>query len=128
METARRTAEIEKDNRRLVALLALRKTSAARREQENGLMSIDPPTSGRDRAIPSDPGNGNDSRATYSVPRQCTELTTNNLARTQPDQPEPVTDFTHAYYTDLLLWLEVTGYHDIEYRNSQLTNIKERKS
>ncbi|KAK3724736.1 hypothetical protein LTR37_000784 [Vermiconidia calcicola] len=35
---------------------------------------------------------------------------------------------TDAYYADLSIWLEITGYHDVEYRNSKLHTFKERKA
>ena len=37
-------------------------------------------------------------------------------------------NLSNAYYTDLSIWLEVTGYHDVEYRNSKLRTYKERKT
>ncbi|KAK5174017.1 uncharacterized protein LTR77_001097 [Saxophila tyrrhenica] len=45
-------------------------------------------------------------------------------ADTQPRRTNKVTD---AYYADLAMWLEITGYHDVEYRNSKLSTFKERK-
>ncbi|KAK5706173.1 hypothetical protein LTR97_001160 [Elasticomyces elasticus] len=38
--------------------------------------------------------------------------------------PQHLTD---VYYADLAAWLEFTGYHDVEYRNSKLQKHKERK-
>ncbi|KAK3624227.1 hypothetical protein LTR56_021163 [Elasticomyces elasticus] len=35
---------------------------------------------------------------------------------------------TDVYYADLAAWLEFTGYHDVEYRNSKLQKHKERKA
>ena len=32
-----------------------------------------------------------------------------------------------AYYADLAIWLEMTGYHDIDFRNSKLGAYKERR-
>lgn len=33
-----------------------------------------------------------------------------------------------AYYADLSLWLEITGYHDVEFRTSKLHTFKERQA
>ena len=49
-------------------------------------------------------------------------------AETGTEQPKWSTKLTDAYYADLPIWLEVTGYHDIEYRNSKLHTHKERKA
>jgi hypothetical protein len=32
-----------------------------------------------------------------------------------------------SYYDDLAIWLEFTGYHDVQFRNSKLRNYKERR-
>ncbi|KAF2215443.1 hypothetical protein CERZMDRAFT_82450 [Cercospora zeae-maydis SCOH1-5] len=40
----------------------------------------------------------------------------------------PSTDLAGSYYTDLAAWLDMTGYHDVEYRNSRLRTYKERKA
>lgn len=40
-----------------------------------------------------------------------------------PTRPSNITD---AYYADLPAWLEMTGYHDAEYRNSTLRTYKAR--
>ena len=37
------------------------------------------------------------------------------------------TDLSDAYYTDLAAWLEMTGYHDVEYRNARLRTHKQRQ-
>ncbi|KAK5111370.1 hypothetical protein LTR62_005210 [Meristemomyces frigidus] len=34
----------------------------------------------------------------------------------------------NAYYTDLSAWLELTGYHDVEYRTSKLRTRRERQA
>lgn len=46
----------------------------------------------------------------------------------QPAFKAPATNPDTEYYSDLALWLEVTGYHDIDYRNSKLRTFKERKA
>ncbi len=43
----------------------------------------------------------------------------------RPTRPNKVTD---AYYADLPIWLEITGYHDVEFRTSKLRTFKERQS
>ncbi|KAK0300053.1 hypothetical protein LTR54_009100 [Friedmanniomyces endolithicus] len=35
---------------------------------------------------------------------------------------------TDVYYTDLAVWLEYTGYHDVEYRSAKLQKHKARKA
>ncbi|KAK3707573.1 hypothetical protein LTR37_012068 [Vermiconidia calcicola] len=45
--------------------------------------------------------------------------------------PQPTKEpakLTDAYYADLSIWLEITGYHDVEYRDSKLHTFKERKA
>lgn len=37
-------------------------------------------------------------------------------------------NLTDDYYADLPIWLEVTGYHDVDYRNFKLRTYKERKA
>lgn len=46
----------------------------------------------------------------------------------QPALKAPAANLDTEYYSDLALWLEVTGYHDIDYRNSKLRTFKERKA
>lgn len=43
------------------------------------------------------------------------------------DRPR-VADLADVYYTDLVAWLEMTGYHDVEYRESKLRTYKERRA
>ncbi|KAK3675870.1 hypothetical protein LTR78_004062 [Recurvomyces mirabilis] len=38
------------------------------------------------------------------------------------------TQLNDAYYADLPAWLELTGYHDVEYRTSKLRTRRERKA
>ena len=56
-----------------------------------------------------------------------------------PDNDKPLTantdhsnkhpaELTDPYYDDLPAWLEMTGYHDVEYRNSKLQTYKERRA
>ncbi|SMY22311.1 unnamed protein product [Zymoseptoria tritici ST99CH_1A5] len=37
-------------------------------------------------------------------------------------------NLSDAYYADLPAWLEVTGYHDVDFRNKRLASYKERKA
>lgn len=53
--------------------------------------------------------------------------TTQNVAN-KSDDPMWATRLTDPYYSDLAIWLEVTGYHDVEYRDSKLRTYKERKA
>lgn len=46
----------------------------------------------------------------------------------QSNQTKTATHLETEYYADLAIWLEVTGYHDIDYRNSKLRTYKERKA
>lgn len=47
----------------------------------------------------------------------------------QPDEhPKRLTNLSHPYYADLSAWLEMTGYHDVEFRTSKLSTYKERKA
>lgn len=48
---------------------------------------------------------------------------------TRPAEPSrPQTNLSDAYYADLPAWLEMTGFHDVEFRDSKLVAYKERKS
>jgi YTH domain-containing protein 1 len=38
------------------------------------------------------------------------------------------TKLADPYYEDLPIWLEMTGYHDVDYRNSKLQTFKERRA
>jgi hypothetical protein len=40
--------------------------------------------------------------------------------------PHPV-NMSDPYYDDLSIWLEFTGYHDVQFRNSKLSTYKERR-
>ena len=125
---SQKAIEAPKDPFSVKALLAECKTAAATKGHEGNLMSTAPPTAVRDQAVASNPTIERTHQPTVSAPKPSVERTNNDVAmRTQPEQPDPPTDLTDAYYTDLPLWLEVTGYHDIKFRNSQLSNIKERK-
>jgi hypothetical protein len=117
-----------KDPFSVESLLAEGKTAAAAKGHEKNLTSTAPPTAGQDQAIPSGTTDGHNPRATVSPPKQSVERTNDDHAlHPRPEQPQPPTNLTDAYYANLPLWLEVTGYHDIEHRNSQLSNMKERK-
>lgn len=48
--------------------------------------------------------------------------------QSQQQQLHQLPDLATEYYADLAIWLEVTGYHDIDYRNSKLRTYKERKA
>ena len=51
-----------------------------------------------------------------------------NQPATASERPKWSTKLTDAYNDDLPIWLEMTGYHDVEYRNSKLHTYKERKT
>lgn len=53
--------------------------------------------------------------------------TTDQLTAAEPQRPTWAAKLTDAYYADLEIWLEITGYHDVEYRNSKLHTYKERR-
>ena len=38
----------------------------------------------------------------------------------RPARPNPLIKLNDAYYADLKLWLEITGYHDIQYRKNKI--------
>ena len=64
-------------------------------------------------------------RTNFSPQGQRTEpvAKANGLA-TEKKRPFQLTD---AYYADLPAWLEITGYHDVEYRASKLRTYKARR-
>lgn len=45
-----------------------------------------------------------------------------------PPPPNRPTNLADAYYTDLAAWLDMTGYHDVDYRESKLRTYKERRA
>ncbi|KAM3416994.1 hypothetical protein BST61_g8577 [Cercospora zeina] len=49
-------------------------------------------------------------------------------AKHQTTDASPSTNLAGSYYTDLAAWLDMTGYHDVDYRNSKLRTYKERKT
>jgi len=49
-------------------------------------------------------------------------------AATTDNSNKPPTKLNDPYYADLPAWLEVTGYHDVEYRNSKLRIRKEKRA
>ena len=79
------------------------------------------PTSNKDPVQSKE--NGVDSKA-----NKPTTQPTANKPQDSPEEPKWSTKLTDAYYADLSVWLEVTGYHDVEYRESKLRTYKERKS
>ena len=42
--------------------------------------------------------------------------------------PKHPTNLADVYYTDLAAWLDMTGYHDVDYRESKLRTYKERRA
>lgn len=51
-----------------------------------------------------------------------------NEAGPDLEQPDSSPRLTDAYYADLPVWLEFTGYHDVDYRESKLRTYKNRKA
>ncbi|KXT11416.1 hypothetical protein AC579_9873 [Pseudocercospora musae] len=49
-------------------------------------------------------------------------------ATSRPTQQQRPTNLSDSYYADLPAWLELTGYHDADFRNSKLRTYKERRS
>jgi hypothetical protein len=43
-------------------------------------------------------------------------------------QQKPPNSLTDPYYADLSIWLDITGFHDVEYRTSKLRTFKERQA
>ena len=50
----------------------------------------------------------------------------NQAQQSRPVQPKQAVDFTSPYYANLKPWLELTGYHNVEYRKSKLATHLER--
>lgn len=59
---------------------------------------------------------------TQNSPSKPADAQTNNT--TTNTHPVNVSD---PYYEDLAVWLEFTGYHDVQFRNSKLSTYKERR-
>ncbi|PPJ50247.1 hypothetical protein CBER1_04874 [Cercospora berteroae] len=72
-----------------------------------------------------DNGSGRDS-ATARV--EATEQLAGHHTTGSSTSTVPQTNLADSYYTDLAAWLDMTGYHDVEYRNSKLRTYKERKA
>lgn len=49
-------------------------------------------------------------------------------AKQADEQPKRPPNLSHAYYADLPAWLEMTGYHDVDFRTSKLSTYKERRA
>jgi hypothetical protein len=69
------------------------------------------------------------------IPQNGVGATHASLASRQPHQPptkHPLpnrpTNLSDSYYADLAIWLELTGFHDVNFRNAKLRTYKERKS
>ncbi|KXT00463.1 hypothetical protein AC578_1939 [Pseudocercospora eumusae] len=43
-------------------------------------------------------------------------------------QQQRSTNLSDSYYADLPAWLELTGYHDVDFRNNKLRTYKERRT
>lgn len=56
------------------------------------------------------------------------EIEKAEMTMPSPEQASKPTSLVHPYYADLSIWLELTGYHDVEYRDSKLHTFKERKA
>lgn len=56
-----------------------------------------------------------------------TPLKVQPVARSK-EPPRSETNLSDAHYADLPAWLEITGYHDVEFRNARLAAYKERKA
>ncbi|KAF7193353.1 YTH domain-containing protein 1 [Pseudocercospora fuligena] len=46
----------------------------------------------------------------------------------RPTQQRRPTNLSDSYYVDLPAWLELTGYHDVDFRNNKLRTYKERRT
>lgn len=63
-----------------------------------------------------------------AAPKQTPASSTEEQSKTKFNKPSPQQLITDDYYVDLPLWLEMTGFHDVDYRNSKLRTFKERQS
>lgn len=63
-------------------------------------------------------------RSVISSPQKAADPTP-KPSNTVPN-PHPV-NMSDPYYDDLNIWLEFTGYHDVQFRNSKLSTYKERR-
>ena len=57
-----------------------------------------------------------------SLPQKAADV--EQKSTTPSDRPLNMSD---PYYDDLPVWLEFTGYHDVQFRNSKLSTYKERR-
>ena len=103
--------------------------AAAEAKMKEQAASIASPSPAQEQKVPT----------THEQPPQTKQQTPKLTEQTEPPQTnaptqsEPAestwsTKLTDAYYSDLSIWLEMTGYHDVEYRNSKLQTYKERKA
>ncbi|KAF2171787.1 hypothetical protein M409DRAFT_50430 [Zasmidium cellare ATCC 36951] len=53
---------------------------------------------------------------------------TQEAAQWPYEHSERSTNLSDSYYADLPAWLEITGFHDVEFRTSKLSTYKERKA
>jgi len=67
----------------------------------------------------------NPAESTQSVVATPQKLADPKQSNTVPN-PHPV-NMSDPYYDDLSIWLEYTGYHDVQFRTSKLSTYKERR-
>ena len=105
----------------LEALLADGKAAAEAKLKEavNGIETQQPQTKSQPSSPPTAEQNHSAPQDALTVPQSAAQAT---------DKSTWATKLTDAYYTDLPIWLELTGYHDVEYRESKLRTHKERKA
>jgi hypothetical protein len=71
--------------------------------------------------------NGNTNTQTENVKHETAKAVTDLITRpTEPVRGQA--NLSDAYYADLPAWLEVTGYHNVDFRNKRLASYKERKA
>ena len=65
--------------------------------------------------------NGDAQHATSSRTQQAQTVASAPAIQPSNEHSKRHADLSHAYYADLPAWLEMTGYHDVEFRNSKLS-------
>lgn len=71
-----------------------------------------------------------DARSAKEVSQQRPGFSTVNKETARPEEPKTnqIVSTQDDYYADLGAWLEITGYHDVQLRESKLKRYKKRKA
>jgi hypothetical protein len=88
------------------------------RENQAAALTASPATTGQQPSVIS----GTSDMEVDAVPQKAADV-----ERKNPTPDARPLNMSDPYYDDLPVWLEFTGYHDVQFRNSKLSTYKERR-